>query len=113
MVVQSEEESEERLAPSRKRSEEHRVFTKSTARDGTEGGRRIPGGVGMRSKSPSGMINGTTRARVLTEQDLANARPLKNTVAKFEIKGVPKKSATGTGTATAEGSENDSTVTKQ
>jgi len=74
---------------------DHVVFTRSTSKAMGDKA-RVPSGITNRSKSPSiGLINGSNRARVLTEQDLSNAKITKMTVDKVEAKVTTKKFVPG------------------
>jgi len=95
---------------SRKRSENHLVFLKSTSKD-FNGTGKIPGSVTLRSKSPTAnLINGTTRARILTEQDMTNTKIMKG-VGNV----IPTKSKVNNGGSEIKGEEleNDSSLAKK
>ncbi len=112
--VESESDPHAAMGTSRKKSDSHMVFLKSTNKDVAEKG-RMPGGVTMRSKSPTaGLINGTNRTRVLTEQDVANIKTVKGGTGKVEVKILVKKNSSAVAAAaTGEETENDSTLAKK
>eukprot|EP01022_Parablepharisma_sp_SALTPOND_P012477 TRINITY_DN1604_c0_g1_i1.p1 TRINITY_DN1604_c0_g1~~TRINITY_DN1604_c0_g1_i1.p1 ORF type:complete len:1238 (-),score=212.89 TRINITY_DN1604_c0_g1_i1:6350-10063(-) len=109
VVIEGEAEYEvEQPTTSRKKSDSHMVFLKSTNKNLSDK-TRVPGGVSVRSKSPSsGLINGTHRTRVLTEQDLANVKMVKGGGDKVEVKVLGKKNMHSE--KKGEGAENDSTL---
>ena len=95
---------------SRKKSE-HIVFTKSTSKVMGDKAKNAPN-IANRSKSPAiGLINGTNRTRILTEQDLSNAKTTKLTVDKMEGKVMTKKFVPGE--TNWEESENDFNLTSK